>query len=134
MSKPWTHPKLGEFEVNGPGWLRTVNVPAFKAFSYDTGYPNARRSRGTYPLFLLWLGSEPPATPVCGPGPGSGSWLHEQERERASSHSVGAPATGPGIGDWPARSRGKATCSVFPMTNGLPGRRGHAAAGSVGAY
>ena len=64
MPKPWTHPTLGQFEANRVGWFRTVNVPAFKAFSYDTGYPNARRSNGKYSLFFLWWTGEAPDVPT----------------------------------------------------------------------
>jgi hypothetical protein len=46
----WNHPTLGRFEHDGMRWTRTVDVPAFKAFSYDTGYDTARRSKGKHQL------------------------------------------------------------------------------------
>jgi len=46
----WKHPKLGVFKHDGLAWWKFVTVPAFKAFSYDTGYPNARRSTGKVEL------------------------------------------------------------------------------------
>ena len=52
MPRTWRHPKLGEFRYDALDWARIVSVPAFKAFSYDTGYPNARRSRGKHGLMF----------------------------------------------------------------------------------
>src|SRR5688500_7334400 len=46
----WQHPRLGTCNVSKGGWSRTVHVPAFAAFSYDTGYSNARRSTGDVSL------------------------------------------------------------------------------------
>src|SRR5688500_15822631 len=46
MPKAWKHPKLGEFAASDSGWSTTAKIPAFKKFSYDTGYSNARRSTG----------------------------------------------------------------------------------------
>ena len=50
MAATWEHLKLGRFEYAGMGWTRVVDVPAFKSFSYDTGYSNARRSKGRHEL------------------------------------------------------------------------------------
>ncbi|MBA3274142.1 MAG: hypothetical protein H0T11_09760 [Chthoniobacterales bacterium] len=50
MAKTWSHPKLGRFEYEGMGWSRIVDLPVFKAFSYDTGYSNAPRSTGKHSL------------------------------------------------------------------------------------
>ena len=44
-TKAWSHPKLGSFAA-GEAWERKLNIPEFAAFSYDTGYSNARRSTG----------------------------------------------------------------------------------------
>src|ERR1041385_1095593 len=52
----WNHPKLGLFKYRG-GWAKELNFPAFKAFSYDTGYANARRSTGKQGM-LFWAKSE----------------------------------------------------------------------------
>jgi hypothetical protein len=52
----WNHPELGRFEYRG-GWAKELNFPAFKAFSYDTGYENARRSTGKHGM-LFWANSE----------------------------------------------------------------------------
>jgi hypothetical protein len=52
----WNHPELGRFEYRG-GWAKELEFPAFKAFSYDTGYDNARRSTGKHGM-LFWVGSE----------------------------------------------------------------------------
>jgi hypothetical protein len=61
----WKHPKFGTFKRDGAGWLATVNVPAFAAFSYDTGYPNAPRSTGNVALGLHYhlMNAQVPATP-----------------------------------------------------------------------
>lgn len=37
MATTWKHPKLGEFKPGGFGWEAILALPAFKAFSYDTG-------------------------------------------------------------------------------------------------
>jgi hypothetical protein len=50
MAATWDHPKLGRFEYRGSAWTRFVDVPAFAAFSYDTGHSNAPRSTGRHPL------------------------------------------------------------------------------------
>jgi hypothetical protein len=50
MAATWDHPNLGRFEYGDNGWTRMVDVPAFKAFSYDTGYSNAPRSKGKHKL------------------------------------------------------------------------------------
>src|SRR5829696_1039806 len=55
MAATWDHPTLGRFEYDGTGWTKTVDVPAFKAFSYDTGYDDAPRSKGKHRLkFGAW--------------------------------------------------------------------------------
>ena len=50
MASSWKHPTLGTFIFEAMGWVKIVNVPAFKAFSYDTGYDNAPRSTGKHAL------------------------------------------------------------------------------------
>src|SRR5690349_21423027 len=57
MAKKWKHRTLGEFAVDGSVWMRKMKVPAFAAFSYDTGYSNAPRSTGEITLTLsTWFG------------------------------------------------------------------------------
>ena len=63
MPRAWKHPRLGEFAVDNSGWSTTVKVPAFKRFSYDTGYSNARRSTGKCHLALRTFRGERVATP-----------------------------------------------------------------------
>ena len=41
MAATWKHPTLGTFTFEAMGWTKIVDVPAFKAFSYDTGYDDA---------------------------------------------------------------------------------------------
>ena len=64
-TKTWKHPTLGEFAVSDNGWSTTVTVPAFKKFSYDTGYGNVRRPTGKCSVSLMTFrtSSERPATP-----------------------------------------------------------------------
>ncbi len=50
MTAQWTHPELGVFDFDDHSWVRTIEVPAFKAFSFDTGYSNAPRSNGMHEL------------------------------------------------------------------------------------
>src|SRR5262245_33670876 len=50
MGSTWDHPELGRFKFDGVVWSKTIDVPAFKSFSYDTGYRNARRSKGRHTL------------------------------------------------------------------------------------
>jgi hypothetical protein len=50
MAPQWLHPNLGTFEFNDLSWAKTIEVPAFKEFSYDTGYSNAPRSNGMHEL------------------------------------------------------------------------------------
>jgi hypothetical protein len=50
VAATWDHPKLGRFEYEGAGWTRLVEVPAFKTFSYETGYSNAPRSKRKHKL------------------------------------------------------------------------------------
>ena len=69
MAKNWKHPKLGEFAAHksGNGWSRKMNVPAFAAFSYDTGYSNARRSTGDITFtFSPWLANDHLDAPTPG--------------------------------------------------------------------
>src|SRR5688572_15310045 len=63
--KTWKHPKLGEFAADNSGWSSTAKVPAFKKFSYDTGYSNARRSSGKVNLGIRYfkLNDPVPNTP-----------------------------------------------------------------------
>jgi hypothetical protein len=51
-SKPirWSHPRWGRFKYNGLAWSAPIVAPAFNAFSYDTGYSNARKPNGKYQL------------------------------------------------------------------------------------
>jgi hypothetical protein len=53
MPNTWQHPVLGTFEFAGSRWAADVKVPAFKEFSYDTGYSNARRSTGKHALIFF---------------------------------------------------------------------------------
>jgi hypothetical protein len=104
MATTWDHPKLGRFEYGDDGgWMRLVDVPAFKAFSYDTGYGNAPRSKGKHKfVFAAWDKSALPSAAAVavaekvlanhaalvgvvtqalwddfnGRGPGSGMWWH----------------------------------------------------------
>src|SRR5262245_42689615 len=46
VGSTWTHPEWGRFKFDGDAWSKTINVPAFKSFSYDAGDRNLRRSRG----------------------------------------------------------------------------------------
>lgn len=67
MQKQWKHPRLGEFAVDGKAWRRKLNVPAFAAFSYDTGYSNAKRSTGDIAFsFSPWLSNEKLDAPTPG--------------------------------------------------------------------
>ncbi len=51
MGSTWDHPQLGRFKfVDGVWWTTIVDVPAFKAFAYDTGFSNAPRSTGKHKL------------------------------------------------------------------------------------
>jgi hypothetical protein len=50
MAATWDHAQLGRFTYDGTVWINTVSMPAFKAFAYDTGYPNAPRSTGDHEL------------------------------------------------------------------------------------
>jgi hypothetical protein len=37
MASSWEHPELGRFKYDGIGWVRVIEVPAFRAFTYDAG-------------------------------------------------------------------------------------------------
>jgi hypothetical protein len=50
VAATWNHPTLGRFEYDGTGWTKTVDVPAFKAFSYDIGTGKPSRSKGKHRL------------------------------------------------------------------------------------
>jgi hypothetical protein len=50
MASTWDHPSLGHFQYDGVSWTTVIDMPAFKAFSYDTGYSNAPRSTGKHVL------------------------------------------------------------------------------------
>jgi hypothetical protein len=50
MGATWQHSELGQFDYDGSAWTKTIDVPAFQAFRYDTGYPNAPCSTGKYEL------------------------------------------------------------------------------------
>jgi hypothetical protein len=65
MAATWEHPNLGTFTYQGTAWERTVSVPAFKAFSYDTGYPNAPRSEGWHTLAFAADGKKDLPTPAA---------------------------------------------------------------------
>jgi len=56
MTDIWDHPKLGRFKYEAMGWTKLVDLPAFKAFSYDTGYENAPRSKGKHRLIFAASG------------------------------------------------------------------------------
>jgi hypothetical protein len=61
----WKHPALGVFKGSSGGWSAMVNVPAFAAFSYDTGYSNAPRSTGDVALGIHYhlMDAQIPASP-----------------------------------------------------------------------
>ena len=68
MAATWKHPMLGTFTFDTMGWTKIVSVPAFKAFSYDTGYDNAPRSTGKHALVFIapWgENTEPSAADVA---------------------------------------------------------------------
>jgi hypothetical protein len=50
-TKAWSHPRLGDFAAGEP-WVRKLKIREFAAFSYDTGYSNARRSTGNVAFHL----------------------------------------------------------------------------------
>lgn len=56
MAATWDHPVLARFEYRD-GWASELHFPVFDAFSYDTGYGNARRSTGRHGL-LFWARNE----------------------------------------------------------------------------
>ena len=59
MATTWDHPTLGRFTYGDEGgWTRLVDVPAFKAFSYDTGDPDAPRSTGRHKLVCFTAGPD----------------------------------------------------------------------------
>ena len=59
MNGAWNHPSFGPFTKKGSTFSTTLTVPAFGRFSYDTGYPNARRSTGKVELsFGPWMTKE----------------------------------------------------------------------------
>jgi hypothetical protein len=65
MSSTWKHPSLGDFVRNGSTFSTNLTVPAFRRFSYDTGYSNARRSTGKVSLsFGPWMMNETLAEPT----------------------------------------------------------------------
>jgi hypothetical protein len=68
VAKNWKHPKLGQFTAHKSGhWSRQMNVPAFAAFSYDTGYSNAHRSTGDITFtFSPWLANDHLDAPTPG--------------------------------------------------------------------
>lgn len=56
MAATWNHPTLGPFALESMGWTKVVNIPSFKACSYDTGYSNAPRSTGKHRLTFAAFG------------------------------------------------------------------------------
>ena len=60
MPSRWKHPDLGVLTHSGGVWKGVIDLPAFAAFSFDTGYENARRSTGRYEL-ELYDSATPPA-------------------------------------------------------------------------
>ncbi len=50
MGTTWKHPQLGTFEYDGIAWVARVPMPEFKAFRFDPGYSNAKRSKGIHEL------------------------------------------------------------------------------------
>jgi hypothetical protein len=61
MASRWKHADLGVLTHSGSVWKGVIDLPAFAAFSFDTGYDNAPRSTGRYELEL-----SDPATPPAG--------------------------------------------------------------------
>lgn len=65
MDPAWTHPSFGPFERKRSTFFTTLTVPAFKKFSYDTGYPSAPRSTGKVSFsFGPFLSNEELAKPT----------------------------------------------------------------------
>ena len=50
MPTSFNHPTFGAFQQKDSHFSTTLTIPAFKKFSYDTGYSNARRSTGKITL------------------------------------------------------------------------------------
>jgi hypothetical protein len=122
MPSTWCHPELGKFKHDGIAWISTVSMPAFKAFAYDTGYSNARRSTGKHELaFEADDEDETPSAAavaladkvlanqkemVCkvtealwkdftGQGPESGMWWHGDLDQVAEAMDADEPPAGP---------------------------------------
>jgi hypothetical protein len=64
VAATWKHPTLGPFAFEGMGWTKVVDVPAFKACSYDTGYSNAPRSTGKHRLTFATFGESDVPSPA----------------------------------------------------------------------
>ena len=66
MAVTWDHPKLGRFDYGDyGGWTRLVDVPAFKAFAYDTAYGDAPRSTGMHKLVFSASGPSDLPSPAA---------------------------------------------------------------------
>jgi uncharacterized protein DUF6985 len=122
MGSTWDHPDLGRFKYERMAWRKTVNVPAFKLFAYDTGYSNARRSTGKHELTFdaddehdipsqaavrlaskVLMNQADLVTKVTkalwddfnGRGPNSGLWWHGALNEVAEAMDAEEPLGGP---------------------------------------
>lgn len=123
MGSTWDHPQLGSFKfVDGAWWTTTVDVPAFKAFAYDTGFRNAPRSTGKHRLaFQAYEETDLPSPQAIklaskvlanqaklvaivthalwddfnGRGPGSSMWWHGDLAQVAEMTGEDQPPTGP---------------------------------------
>lgn len=122
MPSTWSHPQLGIFKFDAIGWIATIDMPAFKAFAYDTGYSNARRSTGKHELMFAADNEDekPSAAAVAlaekvlanqtklvsvimdalwkdfaGEGPNSGMWWHGDLEQVAEAMDAARPPAGP---------------------------------------
>lgn len=48
----WTHAELGDFEFAEYWWSGTVELPAFRKFSYDTGEVDQPMKSGRFPVHI----------------------------------------------------------------------------------
>jgi hypothetical protein len=121
MISTWDHPELGRFKYDGAFWTRIVDVPAFKAFAYDTGFGKGP-SKGKHKLeFMAYDETDLPSTAAIalalkvlanqaelvatvaqalwddfsGRGPDSGMWWHGDLEQVAEAMYPEEPPTAP---------------------------------------
>src|SRR6516225_11010414 len=121
MGSTWDHPQLGQFNYDDMGWTGTVNLPAFQAFSYQTGFGNVGRSKGMHKMsFEAYDETDLPTTAAIelasrvlanqaelaaavtralwedfnGRGPDSGMWWHG-DLERVAAWCLDDPPVSP---------------------------------------